>query len=64
MAKKRKKTGRTPDRGADERAKWIDEQLERRWQALREGRGIAADADPYDARTKLLAERLADAIDR
>jgi len=60
---KRKRIRRTPEerRAHEERSRWIEAQLDRRWQALRERHGISADADPYDARTRLLEERLRDA---
>ena len=44
----------------EERSRWIEAELDRRWEALRERHGISSDADPYEARTKLLEERLRD----
>jgi len=56
---KRKRIRRTPEeqRAYDERSRWIEQELDRRWQALRRSHPELP-RDDYDARTHLLEERL------
>lgn len=56
---KRKRIHRTPEelRAYEERSRWIEQELDRRWQALRR-RHPELPADDYEARTELLEKRL------
>jgi hypothetical protein len=47
-------------RAFEERSRWIDEQLDRRWHEMAERRGVKIDVSSYAARTKLVDARLAE----
>ena len=61
MAKRKRNLMTSEEQRAfDERTRWIDEQLDRRWREIAERRGVVVDVSSFRSRSKLVDARLVD----